>query len=182
MPTLTFITGNPGKLAQLNACLPFVAEHRKIDLPEIQSLDLKEAVTYKVREAYEVIKSPVLVEDVSLVIVGMNGLPGPFIKFFLESIGTAGLCQLAATYGTRAEATVAYAYYDGREVSTFVGKQAGTIADVPRGTGGFGFDPAFIPDGSDLTWAEMVAAGQDTAGMRRRALAEFTAFLGTRES
>jgi len=40
--------------------------HEKIDLEEIQSLDLREIVEHKVRQAYDVVKKPVLVEDTSL--------------------------------------------------------------------------------------------------------------------
>ena len=49
---------------------------------------------------------------------------------------------------------------DGAEV-TARGELTGTLADAPRGTGGFGYDPAFVPDGETRTVAEMAAGEKD---------------------
>lgn len=61
-----FITGNQNKADYLSRYLGFHVEHRKIDLDEIQSLNLNEIVEHKVRQAYEKVQGPVIVEDVSL--------------------------------------------------------------------------------------------------------------------
>jgi inosine/xanthosine triphosphate pyrophosphatase family protein len=72
---ITFITGNPKKAEYLSKYLSFPVLHEKIELDEIQSTDLREIVEYKVRQAYDKIKSPVLVEDVSLVFEDFGQLP-----------------------------------------------------------------------------------------------------------
>lgn len=90
--TITFITGNQKKAEYLEKYLGFPVAHEKIDLPEIQSLDLYEVVEYKVREAYKKIQSPVLVEDASLEFIALGRLPGTFIKFFLEEMSEETLC------------------------------------------------------------------------------------------
>jgi inosine/xanthosine triphosphate pyrophosphatase family protein len=64
--SLTFITGNPKKAEYLAKYLGFPIDHEKIELDEIQSIDLREIVEHKVRQAYEISQKPVLVEDVSL--------------------------------------------------------------------------------------------------------------------
>lgn len=83
---ITFITGNQDKADYLARYLGFPVEHLKLDLDEIQSLDLKEIVEHKVQQAYEKIRRPVLVEDVSLEFLALGRLPGPFIRFFLEKM------------------------------------------------------------------------------------------------
>ena len=86
MANITFITGNQDKADYLAKYLGHPVDHLKLDLDEIQSLELKEIVEHKVRQAYEKVKKPVIVEDVSLEFEALGGLPGPFIKFFVEKV------------------------------------------------------------------------------------------------
>ncbi len=80
MQSVTFITGNQSKADYLAKYLGHPVEHVKLDLDEIQSLDLKVIVEHKVRQAYMKIKTPVLVEDVGLYCEALGGLPGPFMR------------------------------------------------------------------------------------------------------
>jgi inosine/xanthosine triphosphate pyrophosphatase family protein len=64
MQTIIFITGNQKKADYLAKYLGLSIEHEKIDLDEIQSLDLREIVEHKVKQAYAKVGKPVLVEDV----------------------------------------------------------------------------------------------------------------------
>ncbi len=66
MAHITFITGNQNKADYLSKFLDISLAHCKIDLDEIQSLSLSEIVEHKVKQAYSIIKKPVLVEDTSL--------------------------------------------------------------------------------------------------------------------
>lgn len=153
---VTFITGNQGKADFLAKHLDYSICHQKIDLDEIQSLELGKIAEHKARQAYSVVKSPVLVEDVALVLEALGNLPGPFIKWFEESLGLDGFCQLADKLDNRrATVRVCFAYFDGNEIVLFNGELKGTISDKPRGKGGFGFDSVFIPSGSQVTLAQM---------------------------
>lgn len=97
-----------------------------------------------------------LIEDVSLVFHAFGKLPGPFIRWFIEEMSLQQLCDLLAKSDDRsATAGVCYCLYDGNDLKFFDGSVAGIIADEPRGDGGFGFDPIFIPHGSLKTYAEM---------------------------
>ena len=141
--------------------LDFDVEHKKVELDEIQSLDLKKIVEHKVRQAYEIVKGPVLVEDVSLRLDALGGLPGPLIKWFLEEIGAEGICDLANKLDNhKATAEVCYGYFDGKTLKFFIGQKKGTIAPETRGED-FGWNKSFIPEGSAKTYAEM--AGEETA-------------------
>jgi len=64
-----------------------------------------------------------------------------------------------------------------RLVASFPGEVRGTIADGPRGIGGFGYDPIFIPEGHARTFAELGAGIKDTISHRARALDAFRRFL-----
>lgn len=88
-----FITGNQHKLAEVQAILPEVVQ-LDIDLPEIQSNDPQEIIEVKLIEALKHHNGPCIVEDTGLYLDAMNGLPGPFIKFFIKSLGSLGLAEM----------------------------------------------------------------------------------------
>lgn len=144
-----FITGNQGKADYLAKLLQLPIEHKKIDVDEIQSMSLTEVIERKARQAYELIGSAVLVEDVSLEFSALGGLPGTFIKFFVDYAGLEATCRVLDGFEDKtAIAKCAYGYYDGGEVQIFEGSATGTIAEHPStGDKGFGWDQIFIPDG-----------------------------------
>lgn len=149
MKTITFITGNPHKADYLSRMLGLPLKHRAVDLTEIQSTSLEEIVEHKVRQAYAIAKCPVLVEDVALGFTALDGLPGPFIKFFVEAPnGLENLCRILDGFDDRsATAACVFGYYDSKQLKLFRGKLSGTIAKQPAGDGGFGWDKIFCPDG-----------------------------------
>lgn len=178
MDKLTFITGNAGKAKYLSDYFHMPVEHVNLDLPEIQSLDLTEIVKDKARRAFAELNSRVIVEDVSLVFDALDKLPGPLIKWFLETLGNDGLCKLIDNFDNRkAFAEVKFAICDGSGVHTFAGSMKGSISDSPRGEMGFGWDPIFIPEGYDKTWAEMTDDEKHATSMRKIALEKMGEFL-----
>jgi len=175
---ITFITGNPAKAEQLGQHLRLPVTHQKLDLPEIQSLDLNEVVAHKVMEAAKHVTGPVLVEDTSLIFHALGRLPGPLIKWFLTELDNDGLAKLLDGYDNRqATATVLFGYYDGFSLETFEGTMNGKVALAPRGERGFGWDPIFIPEGHNKTWGEMTVEEQKATSMRRLALEKLEAAL-----
>src|SRR5437879_3265219 len=94
--TLTYVTGNPGKVKRFSHYIDYPLLHKDLDLLEIQSLEPAEIIEHKAREAYRHIQAPVLVEDTSLQFLPLGKLPGPFIKWFYAELGTEGLCKLLA--------------------------------------------------------------------------------------
>ena len=148
MKTITFITGNQHKADYLSRMLGLPLKHRAVDLTEIQSTSLEEIVEHKVRQAYAVAKRPVLVEDVALEFTALGGLPGPFIKFFVEAPnGLENLCRMLDGFDDRsAVAACVFGYYDGEQIKLFRTELGGVIAKHPVGNGGFGWDKIFCPD------------------------------------
>jgi len=148
----TFATGNLDKLRELSQAFGHPVEGRDLKVPEIQDLDPDVVVTAKAIEAYIANNyEPIGVDDTSLSLFAMDGLPGPFVSQFTET-GQAkqNLCQIAALRGdNRALATVKIAVFDGQEVHIRTGTISGTIVDKPRGTGGFGWDDIIEPNGQE---------------------------------
>lgn len=155
MTEITFITGNQKKADYLAKYLGFPIDHVKLNLDEIQSLDLKEIVEHKVRQAYKKIKKPVIVEDVALEFVALGGLPGPFIKFFVEKVPFEIICSMIKTDTRKAIARCVFGYFDGKDLELFEGSLDGDIAEIPSGENGFGWDKIFIPQGYKVTRASL---------------------------
>lgn len=168
---IVFITGNDKKVEFLNKYLGLEIEHQKLELDEIQSLDLHEVTEHKVRQAYGIVKRPVLVEDVAFSLKAMGRLPGTLVKWFLEELDVEGLCKLADLYrDRRAVAEVCYAYFDGKTVKFFDGKLEGTVAERPRTDDGFGWNRIFIPKGQTKANSEMVEEEMAKYSVRTKAV------------
>lgn len=170
MKSLTFITGNLNKVERTKRYVHIPLNHKKLDLMEIQSLDPKEVVEHKVKEAYKIVKKPVLVEDTSVVIHALGKLPGPLIKWFLEELGPDGICKLVPDNDRTATASVLFGLHDGKKIHYFEGEIDGTVAKKPHGENGFGWDSIFIPDGQNKTHAEMTQEEMDKISVRKIAL------------
>ena len=167
--TLYFITGNKGKLAEVQSILGNV-EALDIDLPEIQSLDAHEIIKAKLEEAQKHNVGEFIVEDTSLYFEGLNGLPGPLIKWFMKTIGNDGLYKMAEAFGnSNAEAKTIIGYSDAQKNTSFYeGNVRGTIV-APRGEG-FGWDPIFQPEGYSKTFGELTAEEKNSFSMRKIAV------------
>ncbi len=145
-----YITGNEHKAKFLAKLLGIELEYHKLSLDEIQSADPREVIEHKVRQAYAILQRPVLVEDTCMGLDELGGLPGTFIKFFIEQEnGAEKICRIADGFTSRrATATVTFGYFDGKTLKFFQNAIHGEIAEHPgKEINGFGWDRVFIPDG-----------------------------------
>ncbi len=154
--SVVYVTGNAHKARYFSDMTGLEIQHEKADLEEIQSLNLSEIIEHKVRQAYVQLQCPVIVEDTKLSFRAMGGLPGSFIKFFIEQMSFEAICNLLDSFDDRtAFAGAAIAYFDGSTLEIFERELEGTIANEPRGDNGFGWNRIFIPKGSSKTLGEM---------------------------
>lgn len=174
---LFFITGNKNKFEEAKSILPEL-EQIDIDLPEIQGIDAKLIIKYKLQEAWKHHKGSFIVEDTSLYLDCLNGLPGPLIKWFMETIGNKGLSDIAQKLGNaKAEAKTIIGYAGGDDsINFFEGSISGHIVP-PQGDTSFGWDPIFKPDGYEVTFAEMDIKEKNKISMRRQAVEKLKEFL-----
>jgi non-canonical purine NTP pyrophosphatase (RdgB/HAM1 family) len=168
-----FATGNENKLKEAKSILGEDVESIKIDLFEIQDLDPLTVVIHKAKEAYEKLGISVLIEDTSLMIGSMNGLPGPFIKWFLETVKNEGIIKMTDPVDRKAKAVCYVALFDGESIVYGKGETEGSISVEERGQG-FGWDPIFIPNGSDKTFGQMSLEEKNLFSMRKKAFQDFS--------
>jgi XTP/dITP diphosphohydrolase len=157
--------GGPGRLGIL-----------RHPVTEILDTDLEKVVLAKAAEAYQAVRVPVIVEHGALCIDFLNGLPGALVKPTWMALGER-LCFLVPSGEKRTgRALSAICYCDGRRREVILRQVEGELSLSPRGTGGFHWDPVFIPRGETRTLAEMPldeklrvsASGQAYAELRKR--------------
>ena len=174
---LYFITGNAGKFLEINQIIPEL-EHLKLDLDEIQSLDPREVIEHKLAQAASQHDGEFIVEDTSLQLTCLQGLPGTFVKWFEQTIGIDGLAALAMKHEDRsaiAHVTIGYRNAAG-EIHYFTGELEGDIVP-PRGANKFGWNTIFQPVGERRTFAEMTIEEKNHISMRAIAARKLAAHL-----
>ncbi|MET1033183.1 MAG: non-canonical purine NTP pyrophosphatase [Candidatus Saccharimonadales bacterium] len=185
MQDFVLITGNQHKVDLLTKYLGRPVRHHKADLDEIQSLDPRIVAEHKVRQAYDLLREPVLIDDVSLTFDALGRLPGTQIKWFLEELKPKGLADLASRLDNqKATASMVFALFDGQELLFFEHAMTGRIAPEPRTVNNglaFGWNEVFIPDGSDKTFAEMDEDELRSFSHRAPAVAKLKEYLDSQK-
>ncbi|MCZ2391207.1 MAG: RdgB/HAM1 family non-canonical purine NTP pyrophosphatase [Acidobacteria bacterium] len=97
------------------------------------------------------------------------------IEMILREIGASGIASRAARFSC----AVAFAAPDGSLIAETEGVVRGVVAEEPRGVGGFGYDPIFVPDGFSISFAEMTSAEKGALSHRGRALLQIIPYLRT---
>lgn len=167
---ITLVTGNRHKVQEAERILgrPVLAE--KIDLPEIQALDVREILEAKAAEAWRRIGRPLIVEDVSLELDALGGFPGPLVKWMLEAVGAEGIARTALALGNPGVTARCVLLYKDADHQVFAeGVTPGRLVLPSRGEGGFGWDPVVEAEGLGKTFAEMTGEEKDLHGHRGRA-------------
>lgn len=186
---LIFASNNKHKIEELQTILPaniqLISLHDagiNIDIPEPHDT-LEENAREKAKTIYDLTHKNCFSEDTGLEVFSLNGEPG------VKSARYAGdersfqnnidklLDNLKDLDDRRAQfRTVMCLILDGKEYF-FEGISPGKIIEKQRGFEGFGYDPVFVPDGSDKTFAEMSIAEKNRYNHRRKAADKLVAFL-----
>ena len=183
---LVLATRNRHKVAELSAMLAglpvdVLSFHDFPDMPEVIE-DGATLETNAVKKAVEVAAAtglPSLADDTGLEVDALDGAPGVHsarysgeganaernnAKLLSELDGVAGDARTASF-----RCVVALAVPDG-DVSIVEGVTCGVILEALRGEGGFGYDPLFLPDGHEHTYAEMGAPEKNVISHRGKAI------------
>jgi XTP/dITP diphosphohydrolase len=183
-PTVTFVSRNAGKVPEVRAVLGeygIRVRWRKKEFVEPQVDTLEEVAAAKLRSVRDV-AGYVLVEDSGLFIPSLNGFPGVYSSHFLEVWGFGPMLELLRTRSRKAFFRTVAGLRKGRQEWTFGGEVHGTIARRAAGHGGFGYDPIFVPDGWDRTFAQAPAEEKDAISHRARAVRKVGTFLARRRA
>jgi XTP/dITP diphosphohydrolase len=187
--TLIFASNNEHKIKEIRSILGnsfILLSLRDIniadDIPENEPL-LEGNALAKARYIHKATGMNVFADDTGLEIETLNGLPGVHsARFAGENKDSSAnidkvLLLLGEKQNRRAQfKTVIALILENREY-LFEGIVTGTIIREKRGSAGFGYDPVFVPEGKDRTFAEMELAEKNTVSHRARAFEKLRIFL-----
>lgn len=166
---MILVTGNKNKLEEFENILGFKMENVDLEIKEIQSIDVEDVARQKARDAYGILKKPVIAEDTGLYFEELNGLPGALVRSFVDNIALEKMCSLVGD-NRKAKAITCIVFFDGKKEIITKGETKGEIVFTPRGNNGFGWDSIFMPDGYNKTFAELSSEEKQFDFMRFKAL------------
>lgn len=197
MPASPFLlllsTRNPGKVAELRAALAHLPvtlltpDDLEADLPYVDEdrPTLEGNAEKKARALYDATGLPTLADDTGLEVAALDGRPGVHSARFAgpdaddDANRALLLRRLVDADDRSARFRTVLAYVDDGEVRFFEGVCTGRILESERGTGGFGYDPLFVPDDETRTFAELPREEKNAISHRGRAVRAFAHYLRT---
>ena len=175
---IVFVTSNINKLREAAEILKnFKVINKKVNVPEFQG-EPDFVLMNKAKYAAKKLKEPCFVDDTSLMFDAWNGLPGPYIKHFLDKLGVSKIPILLKGFKNKNASMLCYIGYckPGKKPKCFIGITKGKIV-MPKGKTKFGFDPIFLPNKSKKTQAQMTFSEKMKVSARTKALRKMAAYL-----
>ncbi|NNE70343.1 MAG: RdgB/HAM1 family non-canonical purine NTP pyrophosphatase [Rhodothermales bacterium] len=182
---LLIATTNPGKLEEfrqlLEGLVPTIISSADVDAPEVveDAPTLEGNALKKARALFEHSGLPALADDTGLEVRTLDGRPGVHSARYAgpDCIAADNVAKLLNELRNREDRSArfrtAIVYFDGAQPRVYEGICTGRIIERPRGAGGFGYDPVFLPDGETETFAELSADRKNAISHRGRAMQAF---------
>lgn len=184
MKKIYFITSNKGKLVEAQKKFSEIdidVVQKNIGYPEIQADSLEEVAFFGVEHVLKNFKSHFILEDAGLFIDALKGFPGVYSAYVYHTVGCDGVLKLMKD--TKAEdrtavfrSVFAYGKSD-LKPHLFIGECKGAISTIKCGNNGFGYDPIFIPQNSDKTFAEMNISEKNSYSHRGKSIEKLIDFF-----
>ena len=187
--TLVLATRNPHKVrefAGLLAGLDVAPLPERVELPPETGGTFADNALIKARAAAAGTGAAAIADDSGIEAAALGGAPGVRSARYAgeDATDAENLAKLLAEAqpGSALAYVCVIAYVDGAEERLFEGRCTGTLAGHPRGEGGFGYDPAFVPDdvSDGRTMAELAPEEKDAISHRGRAARALVAWLSER--
>ena len=184
---LVLATRNPHKLREFARMLPgheVVGLAEGVELPPETGATFAENALPKARTAAAAMGMPAIADDSGIEAAALDGAPGVRSARYSgpDATDQENLDKFRREVPAGSDVTYvcALAYVDGDGEHLFEGRCSGTMAAEPRGHGGFGYDPVFVPDDGDgtRTMAELTDAEKDDISHRGRAARALLEWLG----
>jgi XTP/dITP diphosphohydrolase len=184
-------TKNEGKLEEIRELMSDLSDIELLTFLECPFADVEETGTtfldnalLKAQGAARETGLPTLAEDAGLEVVALGGAPGVRSARFsgvpvdVQRNNDLLLAKLRGIADRRARfITVAALYLPDGQTFVCTGTLPGRIVEEPAGSGGFGYDPLFVPDGFSRTLAEMSVKEKNRISHRRRAIGRMRLIL-----
>jgi len=182
-----FVTGNNSKFNEIHKLfqkedLSYELTQNAIKTTEIQASNIREVAIFKLNSVRGKMNGSFFIEDAGFFVdIPLNGFPGVYSKYVLNTIGNKGILDLIRDYNeakAHFEAVIALYFQPINKILIFEGIVEGTIAKNIRGRGGFGFDPIFIPkEFPNRTFAELTTEEKNLVSHRGKAWKKMFEFL-----
>ncbi len=171
-----FVTSNKHKVAEIQKMTSMLIEQKNLNYPEIQADTLESVAEFGIEFCYVTLGEPCFIEDSGLFVDALSGFPGVYSNYVYRTLGCEGILALL---GKKRKATFksVIAFKDERGTTLFSGEVKGEIAKALKGEKGFGFDPIFIPEGEEKTFAQMDPEEKNLYSHRARAFRTFVKHL-----
>jgi len=182
MTEIQIITSNNGKIREFKEIFgdsKYVPVQNNIDYPEIQASSLEEVVDFGLSWLKQKANSPFVIDDAGAFIDSLHGFPGVYSRYVYDTIGLEGVLRQMENIDDRSCTfrCVLGLVTESGEKHKFVGECKGVLIDEQRGDGGFGYDPIFIPEGFDKTFAELTPEEKNSISHRGIAMRKLIDFL-----
>lgn len=194
METLIFATNNKHKLEEITHQAKGIIEIQSLgevgiqeEIPETHETLIENAIE-KAMHIYNKYGYNCFADDTGLEIDALDGRPGVYSARYagencsFEDNTNKVLLEMGETQNRKARFRTVIAMVEDGKVQTFEGQVEGSIIETKTGSLGFGYDPIFLPDGYDKTFAEMSLDLKNTISHRAKALEKFIEYLGTNKA
>jgi|SRR5215204_402730 len=170
---LFFVSNNTHKYSEIKSILKdriinIDLKFHKQNIIEIQEEKIKKIAIAKSISAYNILKKPIIIEDDGLFIKSLNGFPGQYSSYIFKSLGNTGIIKLLKGNKDRSALFKSvFVYNNGVITKIFTGQVNGTIATTIT-SGGWGYDPIFIPHKMNITFGKLNENNQKNELSHRR--------------
>ena len=182
--SIYFVTGNKGKFVEAQKKLyelGLEVIQKDLGYPEIQAIKLEDVALYGAEYIQKQTSHPFILEDAGLFIDVFKGFPGVYSAYVFHTIGCDGVLKLMKNIKVKDRKAVfrsVFAYgKPGCKPHLFIGECKGVISILKRGNNGFGYDPIFIPQNSNKTFAEMSVYEKNSYSHRGKSLEKLIDFF-----
>ncbi|UCC19450.1 MAG: RdgB/HAM1 family non-canonical purine NTP pyrophosphatase [Promethearchaeota archaeon] len=182
-----FVTGNIHKFNEISDLfnkenVDYILKQKPIETIEIQAESIKEVALFKLDSIRGQIDGSYFVEDAGFFIdTPLNGFPGVYSSYIMKTIGNKGILRLINDfeYSKAQFVSIIALYFKPLDKNFFFeGKIHGKVSKTIRGSGGFGFDPIFLPNiMPNKTFAELTTEEKNKISHRGQAWRNFIKFL-----
>lgn len=191
MKTLVFATNNAHKLAEVRAILE--PDFKIVSLAELDCFDdipetantLEGNALIKAQYVFDKFGLECFADDTGLEIEALNGEPGVYSARYAghENDAQKNMCKVISKLENKVNRSACFrtviALKTENNTVYFQGRINGNIATKPLGDSGFGYDPIFVPEGFELSFAQLTTEVKNSISHRALALVELTNYLNS---